>query len=88
MAMRTIIEARKRIYELLGKRRLTDVNFVLCEDASTVMVYVDTADEQDAVAIYFDLRPDEEFAPQLHRHEFFRRQRPSLVIVGGNHAGV
>lgn len=84
--MRTIIEARKIIYQLLAKRgddgrstTVTDVHFVLCEDDATVMIYVDVTDERDALAVCFDLKPGEEFEPQRYRHEFFKRA--SLVVV-------
>ena len=45
------------------------VDFVLCEDFATVMIYVDVVDEQDAIAIYFDLLDDMPFDPHLFRRQ-------------------
>lgn len=76
-AARSLIEARAQIYQHLAElgASLSDVDFVLCEDNNTAMIYVDTVDEEDAIAIWFDLGPDEKFEPPRHRHEFFKRLR-------------
>lgn len=59
--MITMQDAKQRIEQQLIKRSsggasgvVTGVNFVLCEDLRTVMIYVDCADEHDAVAASFD----------------------------------
>lgn len=69
---RTIGEARAliegKVAELRGE--LTGVDFTLCEDGRTVMIYCDVDSEPDAVAIYFDLAQGEAFDPERHAAEF------------------
>ncbi|MCK1467843.1 hypothetical protein [Bradyrhizobium sp. CW10] len=76
---RTLGEARdiinRKVAELSGE--LTNIDFVLCEDSKTVMIYADIGDEQDAVAIYFDLAQGEAFDPERHAAEF--RSPPMLA---------
>jgi len=73
---RSIKEAESEINALLAKRSaeghspfVQHVGFVLCEDFATVMIYVDVVDEQDAIAIYFDLLDDMPFDPHLFRRQ-------------------
>ena len=77
---RSLAECRRLIHLKIGELRaagrrgkIVGVNFVLCEDFETVMTYVDLDDENDAVAIWFDLQPGEVFDPQRYHREFFRR---------------
>ncbi|MBR1151926.1 hypothetical protein [Bradyrhizobium sp. JYMT SZCCT0428] len=77
---RTLIECRalihRQIQELQNAGRsgkILGVSFLLCEDEKTVMVYVDLDDENDAIAIWFDLKPGEIFGPQRYRRDFFKR---------------
>ncbi|SCB48384.1 hypothetical protein GA0061098_101328 [Bradyrhizobium shewense] len=70
---RTLGEARdiinRKVEALRGE--LTNVDFVLCEDFKTVMVYADVDSEPDAVSVYFDLAQAEAFDPERHAADFF-----------------
>ena len=62
LKFRTLGEARALVDGRLGDIRvagnaaeITGVDFVLCEDFRTVMIFCDVGDEQDAVAIYVQL---------------------------------
>ncbi len=45
------------------------IDFVVCEDEETIMIYVDVTDEQDAIAVYFDLPDGMPFDPHLFRKQ-------------------
>jgi hypothetical protein len=70
--MTCLIEARTGIYEALAGRTLASVEFVLCEDDRTVMIYADSICEEDATARCFDLEPGETFNPMRYRAQFFK----------------
>ena len=69
---RSLREARAIIEGLLRERsaEMTGVDFVLAEDCRTVVMYIDTAEEDDALAVYFDLAPGEVFDRQRHAADF------------------
>jgi hypothetical protein len=80
--MRTLAEARNIVDEQLAARvgngrcgNLRSVDFILCEDGSTVMIYIDTDDENDAVAVWFDLPDGLPFDPEEFRVEFLSQSQ-------------
>jgi len=69
--MATIADAEARIRrELLQRSKrgesshVSRVDFVLCEDFESVMIYADVADELDAVCACFDLPDGMPFDPE------------------------
>jgi len=69
--MTSLRDAEARLLERLSARAhagqssyVTHIDFVLCEDFESAMVYLDTTDEQDAVAACFDL-DGVAFAPEM-----------------------
>jgi hypothetical protein len=69
---RSLREARAIVERLLQERsaEMTGVDFVLAEDCRTVMLYIDIVEEDDALAVYFDLAPGEVFDRQRHAADF------------------
>lgn len=78
LKFRTLGEARdiinRKVEALHGE--LTNVDFVLCEDSKTVMVYADVDREPDAVSVYFDLAQGEAFDPERHAADFVSPSAP------------
>ncbi|WP_338688455.1 hypothetical protein V5279_23895 [Bradyrhizobium sp. 26S5] len=81
--MTSLEDAEARIKrELLQRSKcgqsghVSKVDFVLCEDFESVMIYVDTADELDAACACFDLPDGMPFDPeQLQRQTTLAAER-------------
>jgi hypothetical protein len=80
--MRDLRQARALIYQMVNGMRaagrqgkIESIEFVLCEDFRTVMIFADVDDEPDALAIWFDLKPGEAFNHNQYRKEFLDGRR-------------
>jgi hypothetical protein len=57
-----------------GQGKIDAVDFVLCEDDKTIMIYAYLDNDDDAtIAIWFDLLPGEAFDPNRYHREFSKR---------------